>query len=113
MTNRREFFYLLAIVLLLAALTHQAYVHSARVNAQVEAERSVAALADAARQLEEAATNYSLAADNFRAAAVACLARQRQIWEPLLDQKAFNTTTPAWKLPLGVVEKPAPLTLQK
>lgn len=106
MITRREFCYLLAIVLLLAALTHQAYVYSARVNAQIEAERSVAAWTSVARQWEEAAVNYQQAADNFRAAAVSCLAKQREIWEPLLDQRTFNTTTPTWKLPLGVIEKP-------
>lgn len=57
---------------------------------------------------EEAATNYSQAAANFRQAALSCLAKQREIWEPLLDQKAFNTTTPTWKLPLGVMEKSKP-----
>ncbi len=105
MTNRRELCYLLAVVLLLVATTTQAYVQSARANRQVEAERSVAAWIDAAGQWELAATNYQQAAAIFREAAFSCLAKQRQIWEPLLDQKTFNTTTPTWKLPLGVVEK--------
>ena len=106
MTNRREFCYLLAIVLLLAATTTQAYVQSARANRQVEAEKSVATWVSIARQWEEAAVNYQLAAANFREAALSCITKQREIWEPLLDQKTFNTTTPSWKLPLGVVEKP-------
>ena len=64
------------------------------------------ALEQQARDWELAAANYQQAASNFREAAFSCIAKQRQIWEPLLDQKAFNTTTPTWKLPLGVVEKP-------
>ena len=92
-------------MLLLIALTHQAYVLSARINAQAEADSRTAVWVDIARQWEEAATNYSHAAATFREAAVSCLAKNRDVWQPLLERKPFNAVTPAWLLPLGVVEQ--------
>ena len=58
-----------------------------------------------ARDWEAAAGNYRSAADAFQQAAVSCLARSRETWQPLLERQPFDTFTPAWTLPLGVVGK--------